>query len=177
MQGQCGHVLPEHNFFGRCRIVKISASLVCFIHQITGGNSGGEIAAQIGVFMNQIGSESQLAIDYALLAGARFFNILDNAIKFSPRDRKITLELRQPSDTMHIEIVVTDEGQGFRAEDLPLMYGKFQKLSARPTGGEISTGLGLSVTKEFVEILRGGISCQSTWGEGTTFIVSLPRGR
>ena len=57
---------------------------------------------------------------------------------------------------------------------MPLLYRRFQQLSARPTAGEASTGLGLSVVKEYVEILRGQIACESEWGKGATFRVSLP---
>jgi PAS domain S-box-containing protein len=101
-------------------------------------------------------------------------NLLSNAIKFSERGKKITIELRKNTTPHQFYIAIHDQGQGIKAEDLPKLFGKFQKLSARPTGGETSTGLGLSVAKEFVEILRGGIECQSIWGLGTTFIIHLP---
>lgn len=73
-----------------------------------------------------------------------------------------------------MDIIIADEGQGIKAEELPLLFGRFQKLSARPTGNEISTGLGLSVSKEFIDVLQGHIAVKSTWEVGTTFTVSLP---
>lgn len=99
-------------------------------------------------------------------------NLLSNAIKFSPIDGLITIHLTKTQTDYLLQI--QDEGQGIKEEEMPLLYGKFQKLSTRPTGGEASTGLGLSLVKEFIEILRGSISCKSTWGNGTCFTVQLP---
>lgn len=99
-------------------------------------------------------------------------NILSNAIKFSYKNKSITIELHRRGDEM--DILIEDEGQGIKAEDMPRLFGRFQKLSARPTGNEISTGLGLSVAKEFVDVLRGRISVKSEWEVGTTFTVTLP---
>jgi signal transduction histidine kinase len=101
-------------------------------------------------------------------------NLLSNAIKFSERGKKIRIKLYKNVKSNEYRIDIQDEGQGIRAEEMPLLFGKFQKLTARPTAGETSTGLGLSVAKEFIEILRGSIECQSEWGVGTTFTVCLP---
>jgi signal transduction histidine kinase len=54
------------------------------------------------------------------------------------------------------------------------LFGKFARLSARPTGGEHSTGLGLSIVKKLVEAMHGRVWCESEVGKGTTFIVELP---
>ncbi len=99
-------------------------------------------------------------------------NLVSNAIKYSYKGQKVTISLRKNSEG--VQIIVTDEGQGFKPEEMPLLYRRFQQLSARPTAGEASTGLGLSVVKEYVEILRGQITCESEWEKGATFTVSLP---
>ncbi len=99
-------------------------------------------------------------------------NLLSNAIKFSEINKTINIELQKREK--HVDIIIADEGQGIKEEEMGRVFGKFQKLSAKPTGGEISTGLGLSVAKEFVEILRGRITFQSTWGIGTIFTITLP---
>jgi signal transduction histidine kinase len=70
---------------------------------------------------------------------------------------------------------VSDQGQGLYKEELQQLYGKFHKLSARPTAGESSSGLGLSIVKELVHLLHGEISANSKIGEGSTFSVFLPR--
>ena len=99
-------------------------------------------------------------------------NLVSNAIKYSPKGKSVTLSLRK--NTEGVQIIIADEGQGFKPEEMPLLYRRFQQLSARPTAGEASTGLGLSVVKEYVEILNGQIDCKSTWGKGSVFTVMLP---
>ncbi len=102
-------------------------------------------------------------------------NLLSNAIKYSASKRKITLSLwRVPSDEV-IEIAVRDEGQGLTEEDKFKLFGKFQRLSAKPTGNESSTGLGLAIVKELVELHRGKIWAESEGKDkGSTFFVRLP---
>ena len=67
-----------------------------------------------------------------------------------------------------------DEGPGFSESDLKKVFGKFQKLSARPTGAESSSGLGLFITKTIVDKLNGSINLESELGKGSTFIVKFP---
>ena len=86
------------------------------------------------------------------------------------------VKVKVGSGTKDILFEVTDQGQGLYKEELQKLYGKFHKLSARPTAGESSSGLGLSIVKELVVLLHGEISATSKIGEGTTFRVSLPRG-
>ncbi len=73
-----------------------------------------------------------------------------------------------------IRIEVQDEGPGISADDMKKLFGKFARLSARPTGGEHSTGLGLSIVKKMVEAMNGKVWCESEVGKGATFIVDLP---
>jgi signal transduction histidine kinase len=69
---------------------------------------------------------------------------------------------------------VQDEGPGLSAEDQKKLFGKFARLSAKPTGGEHSTGLGLSIVKKMVEAMNGKVWCESELGSGATFIVQFP---
>ena len=75
-------------------------------------------------------------------------------------------------------MAVQDEGPGISQEDKVKLFGKFVRLSARPTGGEHSTGLGLSIVKKMVEAMNGRVWCESEVGgglpTGATFIVELP---
>lgn len=100
-------------------------------------------------------------------------NLLSNAIKFSPVNTAVVV--RAEYDGSHVSLRVTDEGPGIRQEDMPRLFGKFQKLSARPTGGESSTGLGLSIVKELVTTLQGTISVTSEAGKGAAFTVEIPQ--
>lgn len=98
-------------------------------------------------------------------------NLVSNAIKFTPAgppERMITLRLGRGW------LEVADQGLGFREEDLAKVFGRFERLSARPTGGESSTGLGLSIVKALVEAMGGRIELASVVGEGSTFRISLP---
>ena len=99
-------------------------------------------------------------------------NLLSNAIKFSTANTTVTL--RTALKGTRIIFSVTDEGPGISPDDMPLLFGKFRKLSARPTGGESSTGLGLSIVKELVTSLQGKITVTSEAGKGATFTVDLP---
>lgn len=101
-------------------------------------------------------------------------NLLTNAIKFSPCNRNIYLMASRSPGNDTVVVKLKDEGPGFTSEDLPQLFKKFKKLSARPTGGESSTGLGLSIVKTLLEKIGGSIDVESRAGAGATFIISLP---
>ncbi|GAB4329548.1 MAG: response regulator [Flammeovirgaceae bacterium] len=99
-------------------------------------------------------------------------NLLSNAIKFSPIGKNIYLSIEE-STKNSARISIRDEGQGLTEEDKTKLFGKFQRLSAKPTAGEHSTGLGLSIVKKFVEELGGKVWCESEFGNGATFFVEF----
>ncbi|MEO7991480.1 MAG: tetratricopeptide repeat-containing sensor histidine kinase [Chryseolinea sp.] len=99
-------------------------------------------------------------------------NLTSNALKFSPTQKAVTLKARL--DETHATFVVTDEGPGFTETDREKIYGKFQKLSARPTGGESSNGLGLATVNMLVKKLQGSIQLHSSPGKGAAFTVNIP---
>ncbi|TAE33868.1 MAG: hypothetical protein EAZ92_00335 [Candidatus Kapaibacterium sp.] len=102
-----------------------------------------------------------------------FDNLISNAVKYSPLGKNIIVRLTARNDVLRVE--VQDEGPGISPEDMTKLFGKFARLSARPTGGEHSTGLGLSIVKKMVEAMNGTVWCESELGKGATFIVELPR--
>jgi signal transduction histidine kinase/ligand-binding sensor domain-containing protein len=104
-------------------------------------------------------------------------NLLSNAVKYSPKGKNIFVRLRNVEQKPHgkmVRIEVQDEGPGLSASDMEKLFGKFMRLSARPTAGEHSTGLGLSIVKGLVEGMNGKVWCESELGRGATFIVILP---
>lgn len=101
-------------------------------------------------------------------------NLLSNAVKYSPYNSIITVEVVDKSESSSVEIRVVDMGPGLSAEDQKKLFGKFQRLSAKPTGGEHSSGLGLSICKKLVDMMNGTIRCESEFGKGATFIIELP---
>jgi signal transduction histidine kinase len=99
-------------------------------------------------------------------------NLISNAVKYSPFDRNVYI--RQSKHNDYIRIEVEDEGPGLTSEDKKQLFGKFAKLSAKPTGEESSTGLGLSIVKKYAELMNGRIWCESEPGQGANFILELP---
>jgi signal transduction histidine kinase len=99
-------------------------------------------------------------------------NILSNAIKFSFPDTTVHVSL--DLEGSRARITIRDEGPGLTPEDKKKLFHKFARLSARPTGNEHSTGLGLSIVKKLVEALAGKVQCESEPGMGTAFIVDIP---
>lgn len=100
-------------------------------------------------------------------------NLLSNAIKFSPQGSTVNLILQRHEN--YIRLGVKDQGPGLTKDDQSKLFGKFQRLSARPTADEQSTGLGLSIVKRFVDALNGSVYCDSVYGEGATFWVEIPK--
>lgn len=101
-----------------------------------------------------------------------FENVLSNAIKFSPLNAKVVVTARPSND--YYQLSITDEGPGLTEDDKKRLFHKYQKLSAQPTAGEKSTGLGLSIAKKYVEAMGGKIWCESEYGKGATFFLAFP---
>ena len=100
-------------------------------------------------------------------------NLVSNAIKYSPIGGKIDILIN--GGTEHVRVSVSDEGAGLSPEDLDRLFGRFQRLSAKPTGGESSTGLGLSIVKRIVDMHGGEVTADSAGpGQGATFTIMLP---
>jgi two-component system sensor histidine kinase/response regulator len=99
-------------------------------------------------------------------------NLVSNAMKFSQPRKEIYISIRALES--HAECVVRDQGPGFSAEDKARMFRRYGRLSARPTGGEPSTGLGLSIVLKLVQAMNGELLCESHKDKGTSFTVRLP---
>jgi len=100
-------------------------------------------------------------------------NLLSNALKFTPPGGHILLSVHPGIDK--VECRIQDDGPGFTAEDRARMFRRYVRLSARPTGGEPSSGLGLSIVLKLVQAMRGELECESIPGRGATLIVRLPQ--
>lgn len=99
-------------------------------------------------------------------------NLVSNAVKFSSPHTSVSLVVEPREHEVWFR--VSDEGPGFTETDKLLLFNRFQKLSARPTAGETSIGLGLSIVKKYVTDLGGKVWLDSSRLVGSTFIVSLP---
>ncbi len=102
-----------------------------------------------------------------------FENLVSNAVKYSPPGKKIFVRLKAEAGVVRFE--VEDQGPGLSKEDQKKLFGKFARLSAKPTGGEHSTGLGLSIVKRLVEAMNGKVWCESELGMGAKFVVTIPQ--
>ncbi|MFY0627726.1 MAG: tetratricopeptide repeat-containing sensor histidine kinase [Reichenbachiella sp.] len=99
-------------------------------------------------------------------------NLISNAIKFSPQESQIRISYITSNELAIFSI--KDQGPGFSNADLKSLYKRFQKLSAKPTGSEKSSGLGLSIVKTLIDKLNGKIELETILNEGSTFKISLP---
>jgi len=99
-------------------------------------------------------------------------NLISNSLKFSNNHTVIKIELHKTNNKVLIS--VNDQGQGFTEEDKKRLFKKFQQLSARPTSGEKSTGLGLSIVKKYVDLMNGNIWVESEENNGARFFIEFP---
>lgn len=108
-------------------------------------------------------------------------NYVSNAIKYSPKGTEIRIEVNttlaenESTPTSMVKVVVIDEGQGLTEEDKLNVFGKMKRLSAKPTAGEHSTGLGLYIVKSLIEEQGGVVGVESQYGQGARFWFALPQ--
>ena len=113
---------------------------------------------------------TSLKTDYLLLHRL-LENLISNAIKYSEIGKLVTVTVSGGEDSISFSVI--DQGPGFSKEDEALMFKKFQKLSAKPTNKESSTGLGLSIVKIIADKLGAIIKVNTTVGKGAEFIIEL----
>ncbi len=101
-------------------------------------------------------------------------NFIGNAIKYSPAGTTIYVALEKVQAS--VKVSVKDQGQGIAEEEQEKLFGDFQKLSSQTTGGEKSTGLGLSIVKKIIEAHKGSVGVESALGKGSVFYFIIPEG-
>jgi signal transduction histidine kinase len=101
------------------------------------------------------------------------WNVLNNAVKFTPANGLITVKMR--CDDGWIEMSVTDTGKGIAADFLPHVFESFRQEEGRMVRAEGGLGLGMSITRQLVELHGGTIAATSPGpGRGSTFTIRLP---
>jgi two-component system, NarL family, sensor histidine kinase EvgS len=100
-------------------------------------------------------------------------NLVSNAVKYSPIGATVRVSAVR-LEGGRICLSVRDQGPGVKPEEMSRLFDKYTTLSARPTAGEVSTGLGLSIVRELVQLMGGSVWCESKPGEGAVFHVELP---
>lgn len=101
-------------------------------------------------------------------------NLVSNAIKFSPPDSTVHIAAELAGGENTARVTVRDEGPGLTDDDRTHLFEPYRRLSAKPTAGESSTGLGLSIARDLVQKMGGQIGCDSRPGEGAHFWFTLP---
>jgi signal transduction histidine kinase len=101
-----------------------------------------------------------------------FINVIDNALKYTPEDGVVAIEIKydKKTDADNIIITITDTGCGIPAEDLPKVKEKFYKANQKVNG----SGIGLAVADEIVQLHKGKLDIESGVGVGTTVTITLP---
>jgi two-component system sensor histidine kinase KdpD len=150
---------------------------------ITLSKQPSEIQDLVGAALEQLGSRASarsvkidipaeipfISVDFGLIVQT-LYNILDNAMKYSPADSPIEIKARQIDRKLYIE--VTDHGVGIPEQDLPHVFDKFYRIK-RPDN-VAGTGLGLSISKGIVEAHGGSIEAEKGSDGGTVIRVKLP---
>ena len=102
-------------------------------------------------------------------------NLLNNAVKFTEEGYVcLTVKVKQiQEDDIELYIAVKDTGQGIREEDLGRLFGAFQQVDQKKNHHKEGTGLGLSLSKKFVEMMGGSIGVKSEYGKGSEFYFTI----
>ena len=100
-------------------------------------------------------------------------NLLSNAFKFTPKKGKVTITVKEDGEWIYVEI--SDTGSGIHEADLPHVFDRFYQAKKQSNTAEGGTGIGLALSKEFVNLLDGEITVTSELGKGTIFSIKIPR--
>ena len=101
-------------------------------------------------------------------------HVLQNAMAYT--DRKGRISLSADGDKKQAVIRITDNGSGIAAEDLPRVFNRFDRVGEAGVRGEAALGLGLPLTREFIEAHGGTVDLDSEKAKGTTVTLTIPRG-
>ncbi|MFU2930153.1 CHASE2 domain-containing protein [Pseudomonas paraeruginosa] len=113
--------------------------------------------------------EPMVWADPGLLTRA-LFNLLENAVKYSSAGSRVSLGIHLDGDGLSCRIA--DQGRGIAAEELPRLFGQYQRFASAE--GSAGLGLGLAMVKTVIDRHGGRITCESQVGQGTTFEIRLP---
>ena len=110
-----------------------------------------------------------------------FFNLIDNALKYTPEGGEVMVSVAEFSDPARVEVTVSDTGIGILSQDLPRIFERFWRAdrarrfqSGEGAGNTGGTGLGLSIVKHIIEAHGGTVTAESELGQGSRFVVTLP---
>lgn len=102
------------------------------------------------------------------------FNLLSNAFKYTPAGGTVSLDITEEEEAVSISI--TDTGVGISKEDLPHVFDRFFRVTQSASPTTLGSGIGLSLSKELIDLHGGSVAVQSEKGKGTTFVVHFKKG-
>jgi len=112
-------------------------------------------------------------------------NLLNNAIKYTEKgsvtfkiameERKTDVENQSENDIVNLKFSVTDTGIGIKDKDRDKLFATFERIDIKRNRSIEGTGLGLSITNNLIELMKGSLSVESVYGEGSTFIATIPQ--
>ena len=156
---------------GQLKLTLSSVDLTEVARDVVAGHTPTAHAKGIALSVIVVGEVTPVRVDRARIAQV-LENLVGNAIKFSPRGARVTVRLSSVADRVRVE--VADNGPGLAEADMPRLFTRYGRLSAQPTGGETSTGLGLAICKQLVEAHGGQIGAGNGEGGGATFWFEVP---
>jgi signal transduction histidine kinase len=156
---------------GRRRLTFAAVNTAAMIHEVLASLASVAERKKIRFDTSGVGRVSAVLADAGALRQI-IENLASNALKFSSPGHTIWLVLTEWNHRVRLE--VRDEGPGVQPDEVERIFAKYARGSAKPTAGEQSTGLGLSIVRQLVTAMNGRAWCESTPGKGATFIVVLP---
>lgn len=154
---------------GKVSLERRPCDLLGIVRTVVDGQAEGASKKQIGIRLD--GSPVVVTGDPGAIEQV-VENVVSNAVKFSPHGSTVVVRVALDGGAGLVD--VEDEGPGVTEADRARLFAKFARLSARPTGGESSTGLGLSIVKTLTEAMGGQVSLESPPGRGARFRIRLP---
>lgn len=156
---------------GQMRLERTPTDLVELARSVVAGQLSAANKKGIALTLDVVPPVSTVAVDRARL-GQVLENLVGNALKFSSAGTAVTVRLSTVSNRLRCEVV--DQGPGLTSHDIPKLFTSYARLSARPTGGEGSTGLGLAICRKLIDAHGGQIGACNNDGRGATFWFEVP---
>jgi signal transduction histidine kinase len=197
-EGYAGTLAPLAADYVRAIIESVDrlSKLIDDVLDLTQGNTGalpmereridiaGLCRTAVDKFLPKIGEkgqklQSEIADSAGIVVGdvrrlrESIEHVLNNALAYTDRGGKIALKAWGDADTAFIQI--SDNGSGIAKKDLPRVFNRFERISQNGIRGEAALGLGLPLTRQFIEAHGGKVDLVSTRGKGTTVTMTIPR--
>lgn len=172
MQGIIEDFLDFHALQdGRLSLVKVQTNLNEIAQEVVEGNRDYAMVKGIQLSLNMDAELPRVNADADRVSQV-VRNLISNALKFSPHGSAATVSTRR--ENAHVVLEVSDTGPGLTTEDLEKVFTKYSRLSNKPTGGEKSSGLGLAICKQMIDLHGGEIEVRNNPEKGASFWFKLP---